>query len=79
MTAINIDRLTLRLSGISEHDGQHLARLIAQGLATSSILTEESYQLDSMRVNVTANSGSSVDMLAQQIVAAILRQIEQTL
>jgi hypothetical protein len=79
MTAINIDRLTLRLSGISERDGQHLARLITEGLTTASIMPEGSYQLDTMRVNVTASPGSSVDMLAQQIVAAILRQIEQTL
>ncbi len=79
MTAINIDRLTLKLSGISERDGQHLARLITEGLTTVSIMPEGSYQLDTMRVNITASPGSSVDMLAQQIVAAILRQIEQTL
>jgi hypothetical protein len=79
MTAINIDRLTLKLSGISEHDGQHLARLIAEGLASSSIAAEGSHSLDAMRVNVSTGPGSNVDMLSKQIVAEIVRQLESTL
>ena len=79
MSEINIDRLTLRLSGISEHDGQHLSRLIAEGLAAARFGTEGVHHLDAMRVNVTANPGGSMDLLAKQIVADVLRQLERTL
>ena len=37
MTNLNIDRLTLKLSGISQQEGQHLARLVTNKLATSAI------------------------------------------
>ena len=79
MPEINIDRLTLRLSGISEHDGQRLARLIAEGLTSSSIAAEGSHALDAMRVNVSTSPSSNVDMLSKQIVAEIVRQLESTL
>jgi len=79
MAAIDIDRLSLRLSGISGSDGQRLARLIAEGLAASPIGIEGTHHLDAMQVNVTARPGSSMDMLSQQIVADVLRQLERTL
>jgi len=79
MEAINIDRLSLRLSGISGGDGQHLARLIAEGLAAAPIGIEGTHHLDAMQVNVTARPGSSMDMLSQRIVADVLRQLERTL
>jgi hypothetical protein len=80
MTQINIERLTLKLSGISERNGQRLAQLIAEGLGNHISLSNESPRhLDSMRVNVTASPGSSLDMLAKQVVADMLRQLEQSL
>ena len=79
MAAIDIDRLSLRLSGISGGDGQRLARLIAEGLAASPIGIEGTHHLDTMQVNVTARPGSSMDMLSQRIVADVLRQLERTL
>ncbi len=79
MTAINIDRLTLKLVGISAEDGQRLAWLIAKGLASASIATEGMHSLDAIRVNVTTNPGSNADMLARQIVADVLRQLERVL
>jgi hypothetical protein len=79
MAEINIERLTLRLSGISEQDGQHLSRLIAEELAAASFGTEGVHHLDAMRVNVTASPGGGMDGLAKQIVADVLRQLERTL
>ncbi len=79
MREINIDRLTLRLSGISELDGQHLSRLIAEGLVAAPFGKEGVHQLDAMRVNVTASPGGSIDLLAKQIVADVLRQLERML
>jgi hypothetical protein len=77
MTAITIDRLIFKLSGVSEQDGQRLSRLIAEGLGTMPISTQESRHLDAMRVNVRASPGSSLDMLSRQVVAEILRQLER--
>jgi hypothetical protein len=80
MTEISIERLTLKLSGISERDGQRLAQLIAEGLGDHiSLSSEAPRHLDSMRVNVAARPGSSLDMLAKQVVADMLRQLERSL
>lgn len=76
---IKIDRLTLKLAGISERDGQHLARLITERLPLLPLSTEESRYLDSVLVNVSSAPGSSIDLLSQQIVANVLRQLEQAL
>jgi hypothetical protein len=79
MREINIDRLTLKLSGISEGDGRRLAQLIAEGLGTMPISMGGLLHLDAMQVNVGAGPGSSVDMLAKQIVADVLRQLGRSL
>jgi hypothetical protein len=82
MAEISIDRLTLKLSGISHDDSQRLARLIAEGLATSSINVEGAHHLDTMRVNVTTSSANRMDnmnLLAKQIVTGVLQQLETTL
>jgi hypothetical protein len=79
MTDMHIDRLALKLSGISEDDGQRLARLIAEGLASSSITLEGTHYLDTMRVNITAGPGSRMDVLSKQVVAAVLQQLQHTL
>jgi hypothetical protein len=79
MAAINIDQLALKLSGVSERDGQRLAQQIADGLAHASISAESSQQLDALRVNVTARPGDSMDWLSKQIIADILRQLNRTL
>jgi hypothetical protein len=79
MTAINIDRLTLKLSGLSDHQGQHLARLVGEGLANVSMTATSYYQIDNLNVDVTARSADSMDWLAKQIVADVLRQLDRTL
>jgi hypothetical protein len=79
MAEIHIERLALKLSGISESDGQRLAQLIAEGLASASISSESPRHMDSLRVSATANLDKSVDMLSKQIVAEIVRQLESTL
>lgn len=79
MPEINIDRLNLKLSGISEQDGQDLSRLIAQGLVDAPFATEGVHHLDAVRVKLTAAPGGSMDLLAKQIVADVLRQLESAL
>jgi hypothetical protein len=79
MAEIHIERLALKLSGISESDGQRLVQSIAEGLASAIIPSEGPRHIDSLRVNATATPGKSVDLLSKQIVAEIVRQLESTL
>ena len=79
MAEMNIERLTLKLSGISESDGQRLARLIAEGLASATISSASPRHIDSLHVNATASPGNEIGMLSRQIVAEIVRQLESTL
>jgi hypothetical protein len=79
MTAINIDRLTLKLSGLSQQEGQHLARLIAEGLANPEVSSHLARDAPSLQVNITAPPNANVDRLANQIVSEVLRQLNSTL
>ena len=78
MAVLNIDRLTLKLMGGTERDGQRLAALISEGLATA--MSERPHvHIDSLKVDVPASSGESVDAMARQVVAEILRQLDRAL
>ena len=79
MAEIHIDRLRLKLSGISASDGQRLAQLIAEGLVYAPLQTENPRHIGALRVNTTASAGSNVDMLSKQIVTEIVQQLEGTL
>lgn len=79
MTAINIDRLTLKLSGLSQDQGQHLAKLIAEGLVNSEISSHSARDAPNLQLNITSPPNANVDWLANQIVSEVLRQLNQTL
>ncbi|MBG1270882.1 hypothetical protein [Nostoc sp. WHI] len=74
MPELKIDRLTLKLSGISELEGQRLAKLITEGLANSNI-SSQAADIPNLKVNIPSRPNASVDWLAEQIVADILRQL----
>lgn len=74
MTQLNIDRLALKLSGISEIEGQRLAKLITEGLANSNVPNQAS-DYSNLKVNIPSRPNASVDWLAEQIVADVLRQL----
>ncbi|PZV11722.1 MAG: hypothetical protein DCF22_13870 [Leptolyngbya sp.] len=79
MTAINIDRLTLKLSGLSQDQGQQLVRLIAEGLASHEISSHSARDTPNLQLNITAQPNANVDWLANQIVSEVLRQLNSTL
>jgi hypothetical protein len=79
MTNLNIDRLTLKLSGISELEGKKLAHLITEKLANSDISSLSSRASPPIQVNVSSPGNNNIDWLAQQIVTEILGQLNQTL
>jgi hypothetical protein len=78
LAEINIERLTLTLSGLSERNGEHLVRLIAEGLASLAAPVGASRHVDAIQVDVTAATGTIVDSVADQIAAEVLRQLNRT-
>jgi hypothetical protein len=79
MPDVTIDRLTLKLGGLSERDGRRLARLVASGLARAWDLDQAATTLQSVRVDLTAHPGAGGDQLSERIVAAIARQLRLSL
>jgi len=79
MTQINIDRLTLKQSGLSEIEGQPLVKLIAEGLARGVVSSGSARDRPSLQITIPSRPNASVDWLANQIVADVLPQLNQTL
>jgi hypothetical protein len=77
MPELTIERLSLRLTGLSESESRRLPRLIAEGLAAAA--PDVSGKRDNMRANINATAGSSVQQLSDQIVAELVRQLERSL
>ena len=75
MTALYIERLALRVPGLSDQQGRRLAELVGEGLATAPHV-QASGQFGRLEVRVTAEPGQDVSRLAQAIVAELLRQVE---
>jgi hypothetical protein len=77
MEEIRIERLALKLSGVSQSQGDHLARLITQGLAAAHI--------DRPGAGTPPSSGADakdtgdLERLSNRIAAQIIRQIERSL
>lgn len=69
---LHIDRLTLRLSGISEADGRQLGRLIGDGIAAAPSPVG-AHARERMDVAVAHRPGEPLESMAQRIVAEMLR------
>jgi hypothetical protein len=76
MPELTIERLSLRLSGLSEGESRHLARLIAEGLAEAPSI---SGNRDAVHAGINTPAGSSVEQLSDQIVAELVRQLARSL
>jgi hypothetical protein len=72
MTEISIDRLSLKLSGLSAGEGERLARLIADGLGRQK-LTGSGHSVEGMTISINS-SGGNLQRLSEQIVREIVRQ-----
>jgi hypothetical protein len=77
MPDLTIERLSLHLSGLSEGEGQRLARLIADGLAQVSISGGENR--DVMNAAITASPGVDMQELSERIVADVVRQLDRSI
>jgi hypothetical protein len=88
MGSLQVDRLSLRLSGLSPEEGQRLARLIAERLGTGAYVglrtgtlagTGKRARVDSIQVQAAAQPGSDLDRLASQIAEQVLRELGRSL
>ncbi len=77
MPRIEIDRLSLKLSGLSEDQGRLLAMRVAEGLAAAPA-PGGAVQRDAMQASATMVPGGNVTTLADRIVADLVRQLKGT-
>lgn len=78
MANLHIDRLSLKLSGLSEQDGRRLSRLVAEGLAQADFSSAAPRRVETLPVNLTSPADGNVSRLSEEIVAGILRQLQRT-
>jgi hypothetical protein len=70
---LHLDRLTLRVSGLSVEQGRTLARLVSEGLMNAPPF--DGGFRPSIRVAVDEQPGESLDSTARRIVDGILRDL----
>jgi hypothetical protein len=71
---IHVDRLALRVAGLDEDAARALARLVAEGLAPGMLRPAGIAGLDSLRVEVQADTDHGPpDLLARRIIDQIGR------
>ena len=73
MTEVQIDRLILQVPGLSVADGRRLAQQVADGLGRLT----GGLNVAALRLDLRGAAGAGVDELAQQIVAALLREVRR--
>lgn len=78
MDEIRIDQLTLKLSGLTEHDGWRLVRMITEGLAAAEVPAGAPAQLGALRVGVAGADTSNLEALSRHVVREVLRQIQRS-
>ncbi len=76
MSAFSIDRLTLRVPGLSESEGLRLALQVAHGLAAARAVGG-GRDIPALHLDLKAKPNTGVDDLARQIVAELLQQVRR--
>jgi hypothetical protein len=76
MADLQIDKLTLKLSGLNRQDAERLAHRIAKGLAGAK-LSGPSRKIGGISSRVTAPTGSGQDALAEAVIADLIRSLER--
>jgi hypothetical protein len=79
MDDIRIDRLALRLSGLSEAEGRQLATLITQGLAAVHLGPHVAAEQPAIRVGVKDAKPGELSRISDLVVAQVIREIERSL
>ena len=79
MSGLVIDRLALKLSGLSESQGRQLARLLSEGFAAAPLPEGATGSTSRLQVDVRARPGEPLEALSERIVAQVLRELQRTM
>ena len=74
---ITVDRLALKLHGVSEQDARAIARRIVDRLAGATLRAGADSSIGAMRKQVETGPDENADALADRIAAEILRGLER--
>ncbi len=77
MDTTRIDRITLKLSGMTEAEGRSLGVLIARGLGDADLAPIGAAQLDHVLVKAVRSKGDDLPGLSRRVVAEILAQLRR--
>ena len=75
---MHIDRLSLRLTGISKDDAAVVGERLAERLSEANLEPSRELNVPMLRREVAARPGESASELADRIAADILRSIERS-
>lgn len=76
---IAVDRLSLRLAGVSRDGAQDIARMVAEKLAAARGYDTDTRETRALMVKVEAKEGEPKTELAERIAGEILRSLERSL
>ncbi len=76
MNEFCIDRLILRVPGLSESDGRRLALRVAQGLGSAKPMARDR-EIPAMRLDLKLGPKTGIDEIAKQIVAELLQEVRR--
>ncbi len=71
---LQVDRLTLRVAGLSARDGRRLAHLVADCLASADA-PGAATGTARLRVSVAPHAGESLESMAQRIAAELIHAL----
>jgi hypothetical protein len=74
---LHVDRLSLRLAGVSEADARRLARLVVEYVASANA-TGAALDIDRVRVSVRPQPGESLDSMAQRIAEEMIYAVARS-
>lgn len=76
MNGIDIERLTIKVPGLSKEEGQQLALRIAANLSTAGGLPAAG-DIPALQLDVAAELGTGVPSLADRVVKELLLQLSR--
>jgi len=79
MSELQIDRLTLQVSGLDETEGRRLALLLSQTLGAAELPPGTAARIEQASVAVAGRPGEDLERLAQRIAREVLRELQRSL
>ena len=77
MSELSVDRLTLRMSGLSAGEGRRFAALLAECLAQAA-LPPGARGGPSLRLSITAQTGESLESMARKVAAELTAAVARS-